>query len=65
VSGDVATVVASDHHGDHRPDEPSAIHTLVSGLAGGQRADLLMRTNPARIRAGLAVESGDALGRTA
>ncbi len=53
---DVATIVASDHHGHHRPHEPAEIYAFVSAHVGADHAAALMGERPGLVRMGQLVD---------
>jgi protein-tyrosine phosphatase len=57
VEEDLASVIASDHHGDSRPDDPLDTWLIACELIGPERAGSLLRDRPARIFAGSPVEA--------
>jgi len=56
VLDDLVTIIASDNHGNARPENPSQIFSTLVGLVGPDRAGALMGERPARIRGGRPLE---------
>jgi protein-tyrosine phosphatase len=61
VLDDLVTIIASDNHGNARPENPSRIFSTLVGLVGAERAHTLMSERPARIRDGKPIENAPAV----